>query len=156
MKKLCVLAFLLAYIQSQAQMVLPLFEPEPDPELEGIASFFMSNPNDLQSVTMTNQGGGVLKDVFQYVQSIDSTVFDSASHTLRYWREAALMAEGQTDPEFPPDLTEGGIRLGQWHFWHENGAIRAQGEYIDAGKPVGKWVFMHPNQQVAKIDVGWH
>jgi antitoxin component YwqK of YwqJK toxin-antitoxin module len=41
----------------------------------------------------------------------------------------------------------GGYEQGPWKEYHPNGALKAQGEYLN-GKKIGPWTFFHPNGQI--------
>jgi antitoxin component YwqK of YwqJK toxin-antitoxin module len=74
--------------------------------------------------------------------------YDTLGHIInsQIYLDGVLMGEGIYDA--------GGYEQGHWKEYHANGALKAEGEYLN-GKKVGAWVFFHPNgktEQKGKYD----
>lgn len=48
--------------------------------------------------------------------------------------------------------SKGEIYVGPWVYLHENGAVRATGEFNESGDKVGKWIYYYENGQLEAIE----
>jgi antitoxin component YwqK of YwqJK toxin-antitoxin module len=102
-------------------------------------------------VQVDYHSNGVRKFVGNFKNGIPEGVareYDTTGHIInsQIFVDGVLTGEGILDA--------GGYEQGHWKEYHANGALKAEGEYLN-GKKVGQWLFYHPNgktEQKGKYD----
>lgn len=73
--------------------------------------------------------------------------YDASGQRVGRWETWFRTGQRDADGERQWDATaRAALRTGPWTFWHENGRVRSQGEYV-AGLREGPWEFWRPGGQ---------